>query len=113
VIALNKADLVDQVEAERLARRHPGAVLVSALTGSGIEELIEALAVALPAPPIEVHLVVPYDRTEVVARLYRDGQVLETEEMDDGLRVDAMIAAADLPAVEPFLRRPVRRSSSV
>lgn len=40
---LNKADLLPEDEAGRLSKRHPGAILASAVTGAGIDELRHAL----------------------------------------------------------------------
>ena len=37
------------------------------------------MADAHPAPPIEVTLLVPFGREDVVARLYREAEVLDSE----------------------------------
>ena len=42
LIALNKADLLTEVDRARATRRFPGGVLVSALEGQGLDELMEA-----------------------------------------------------------------------
>src|SRR3954467_8320545 len=60
VLALNKADLLRGSERARVARRYPGAVLVSALTGEGLEELLEVVAESLPPPPVEITILVPF-----------------------------------------------------
>jgi GTP-binding protein HflX len=109
VLALNKWDLVDGEERGRILRRHPDGVPISALEGGGIDRLLDRLGETLPQPPIEVDLLVPFDRPEVVPRLYRRGQVLSVEDVPEGSRVRARISGADLPAVEEFLTRPVKR----
>jgi GTP-binding protein HflX len=106
-LALNKWDATDDVTRARLQRRHPGAAAVSALDGDGLDDLLEGVARALPAPPIEVELLVPYSRPDLVPALYRRGQVLASTEADEGIRVRARIDMADLPRVEPFLVQPV------
>ena len=40
---LGKADLIDDERRAELAHRHPDAVLVSALTGEGLDELTERI----------------------------------------------------------------------
>jgi GTP-binding protein HflX len=109
VLALNKADLLRGSERARVARRYPGAVLVSALTGEGLEQLLEAVGEAVPRPPVEVSLLVPFGREDVTARLYREAEVLETNETDHGTEVHARIAERHLAAVRDFITKPVTR----
>jgi GTP-binding protein HflX len=109
VLALNKADLLRGSERARVARRHPGAVLVSALTGEGLDGLLDAVAEALPRPPVEVTLLVPFGREDVTARLYREAEVVTAEETEDGTVVHARVAERHLPAVREFITKPVKR----
>lgn len=102
VVALNKWDLLDETQRARVLRRHPDGVPVSALTGEGVEALGERVAEALPRPAVEVRLVVPFDRPEVIPRLYRTGQVLTTEEGPDGTFVVARVPQAEVPALAEF-----------
>ena len=85
----------------------PG-VQVSARTGEGLDVLLEAVASTLPAPPVDVTLVVPFDREDVVARLYREAEILEREPDTTGTLVKARVGEAQLAWVKEFLVRPVR-----
>ena len=105
VMALNKADRISTVDRARLRRRHPDAVLVSARDGEGLEALLEAVSGALPSPPVEVTLLVPHDRGDLIARLYREAEVLGNEPQDEGTWLHARVGERHLPAVEPFLLR--------
>jgi GTP-binding protein HflX len=109
VVALNKVDLLDAGDRGRLPRRFPGAVPISAVTGEGIPELLEAVARAVPAPPIEVSLLIPFDREDLLARLYRDGEVLESAPDSTGMVVRARVGERELAAVRDFVTRPVTR----
>ncbi len=109
VLALNKADLLRGSERARVARQYPGAVLVSGLTGEGLEHLLEAVAESLPRPPVEVTLLVPFGREDVTARLYREAEVLDTEETDEGTVVHARVAERHVAAVGEFITKPVTR----
>ncbi len=109
VLALNKADLLRGSERARAARRYPGSVLVSALTGEGLEELLTAVGETLPRPPVEVTLLVPFGREDVTARLYREAEVLVAEERPDGTLVHARVAERHLAAVRDFITKPVTR----
>ncbi len=103
VLALNKVDLLSEVERARVVRRHPEGVPISARTGEGLEELLERVAEALPHPPIEVALLVPPGREDLVARLYREGEVLAVEAGEGGTLVRARVAERLLPAVRDLV----------
>ena len=51
----------------------------------------------LPDPSIEVDLVVPYDRGDLISLLHEKGRVLSTEYVEDGTLVNARISS-DLEA---------------
>ncbi|HYX79888.1 MAG TPA: GTPase HflX, partial [Actinomycetota bacterium] len=109
VLALNKVDLVDQDDRERLGAQLPDAVMISALTREGLESLLLRIEEALPLFPIEVTVLIPYGRDELVAMLHRDAEVLSTEATDEGRLVRARVgerayAAVAGFAVEPRLR---------
>jgi GTP-binding protein HflX len=96
LIAFNKCDASPEAAA-RLAARHPGSVLLSALTGEGVEELLAAIGDRLRAAASVIELVVPYDRGDVLAAAHREGEVL-VESYEDGatrlrVRVDGAGAA--------------------
>jgi GTPase len=112
VLALNKVDMLSEMDRERAARRFPDAVPVSALTGEGTEALLERVAVELPRPPVEVTLLVPYGRDEVIALLYRDAEVLDTEAGTDGTLVRARVGDREFAAVGDYLVQTRRRRAS-
>jgi GTPase len=105
VLALNKIDLVPGAERVRLARRFPGSVQVSAVAGEGAEGLLDAIAEAVPNPPIELEALVPWDRGDLVAMLYREAEVLKAEAEPDGTRVWARVGLRELAALRPFATR--------
>lgn len=51
VLALNKADLLDAPTRERLVQQFPNAVLVSAVSGEGVDALVSAVTNKLPDSP--------------------------------------------------------------
>src|SRR3712207_2181736 len=75
VIVVNKVDAMDEEAILTLRRALPGALWVSARTGVGIEQLRDIVAARLPHPDVEVDVLVPYDRGDLVARVHRDGEV--------------------------------------
>jgi len=102
IIVFNKADLVDADQRLLLRGLEPSAIFVSARTGEGLDELNERIAQLLPAPEVEVTLLVPYDRGEVISKLHLSGRVKSTEYVEEGTRVVAMVHPRNMGDVEPF-----------
>ncbi|BEL11916.1 GTPase HflX [Actinoplanes sichuanensis] len=97
LLVINKVDAADEETVLRLKRNWPEAIFVSARSGAGIPELHKAIADRLPRPAVEMRVLIPYDRGDLVARVHRSGQVLQSRHLDDGtelsVRVDEQFAA--------------------
>jgi GTP-binding protein HflX len=102
VLALNKIDLVAGSRRARLAVRFPGSVAVSAVTGEGVDGLLEAIARTAPTPPVEVHALIPWDRGDLVAMLYREAEVLSADAEPEGTRVHARVGLRELAAIRSY-----------
>ncbi|HEU5035206.1 MAG TPA: GTPase HflX [Mycobacteriales bacterium] len=102
LVVVNKADAADPAVVRRLLAAEPTAVAVSARTGAGLEELRGRVAALLPSYDVDVHLLVPYDRGDVVARLHRHGLVDEVEHTDAGTRVAARVPGWMSPELSAF-----------
>jgi GTP-binding protein HflX len=103
IVAFNKSDLVDDDRRMLLRGLEPNGVFVSARTGAGIDELTERIAELLPAPEVEVTLLVPYDRGEVISRLHVSGRVLSTDYREDGTLVTALVHPQRMSEVQEFV----------
>ena len=91
IVVINKADLADPLTVARLRRLEPGAVVVSAATGQGIDDLRARIDAGLPRPPVEVEVVIPYDRGDLVSRVHSEGEVVREEHREDGTYVAARV----------------------
>ena len=60
LLVLNKADALDEERRRELAFRHPDGVLVSALTGEGLEDLQERVVAEFERTLRDLELLVPY-----------------------------------------------------
>jgi GTPase len=107
VLALNKWDLLGEVDRARVLGRFPDGIPVSAVTGEGLPELMERVAERLPRPAVEVTLLVPYQRPEVVPWLHRTAEVLSTQDEPEGTRVVARVDDSGLARIAEFVTRPV------
>jgi GTP-binding protein HflX len=85
----NKADV--STDAPLLVAEHPGAVAISALSGTGIEGLLSVLSGRLRALEHVIELVVPFERGDVLAGLHREGEVLVESPEEGGMRIRARL----------------------
>jgi GTP-binding protein HflX len=100
LIAVNKSDASDM--AAVIARRYD-AIPISAATGEGIDDLLATLADRLRRLTDVVELLVPYDRGDVLASLHREGEVLEIDHTEEGIRVLARLEPASVGVLRPFV----------
>ncbi|NCV81462.1 MAG: GTPase HflX, partial [Actinobacteria bacterium] len=91
LVVFNKADLVSDEVQVRLRGMVQGALLVSARTGQGIDALQEAIAGMLPKPDVEFVGVIPYSRGDLVSRIHLAGKVLDTEYVEEGTSLRALV----------------------
>ncbi len=81
ILVLNKEDLIiEQRVRDRLKRRYPDAILVSALYRTGIKELKEKIKEYLLKFITEKELVVPEDKYHLIHMIYNSGCVLSKRE---------------------------------
>jgi GTP-binding protein HflX len=102
-VVVNKVDVADAETLDRLRAGFPDAVFVSAASGEGLDKLRAVIADRLPRPDAEVHVLLPYDRGDLVARVHEQGDVLASEHTEHGTRlharVDPDLAATLMPYV--------------
>ncbi|HAM25071.1 MAG TPA: GTPase HflX [Actinobacteria bacterium] len=103
LVVFNKCDVADPDLVAALLRRERGSIAVSARTGAGLEELREAIAELLPHPQLEMTVLVPFDRGEIVDRLHRRATVLEQQFTDHGTWVRARVGPEMRESLEPFV----------
>ncbi|MFF1634789.1 GTPase HflX [Leifsonia sp. NPDC058248] len=106
IVVFNKADLIGPDDRLVLRGLEPGAIFASARTGEGIDEVLAAISRLLPDTSIEVELVVPYDRGDLISALHERGRVLSTEYVEDGTRVTARIQPEFESVFEAFAVTP-------
>jgi GTP-binding protein HflX len=105
LVVFNKADLVSDEVQVRLRGMVQGALLVSARTGQGIDSLQEAIAGMLPKPDVEFVGVIPYSRGDLVSRIHLAGKVLETEYVEEGTSLRALVREDLAHELKEFAKR--------
>jgi GTP-binding protein HflX len=91
LVVVNKADEADPLEIRGLRLTERGAVVVSARTGRGLDDLLAAVEAALPRRDAEVSALVPYGRSDLVARAHQEGEVLAVAHCEGGTQLTARV----------------------
>ena len=107
ILVLAKADRIDDVRRTELERRHRDAVLISAVSGEGLETLEQRIEEGFARTLQDVELLIPYDAGARLAELHAIAGDLEREDTPDGVRVLARLPAAVAARYQEFaLSRP-------
>ncbi len=93
VLVLNKADLLDDERRRELDFRHPDAMLVSAVTGEGLEELGERIALEFERTLRDVELLVPFSDGGTLSELHDVAGDLSRKDTPEGVLVTARLPA--------------------
>ena len=91
LVVINKADAANPFVIDRLKLREKNSIAVSALTGDGIPELIALIEAQLPFPQIDIKATIPYDCGDLLARAYREGNVLSRTDTESGTVIIAKV----------------------
>ncbi len=102
IVVFNKADLIDDDRRLELRGLEPAAIFVSARTGEGIDEVLAAIARLIPDRSVQIDVLIPYDRGDLVSALHERGRVIDTAYEPEGTRVTARVAEEFVPVFEPF-----------
>ena len=97
LVVINKSDAADPLVVDRLRRREPHSVVVSAKTGEGIDQVLSAIEAELPRPAVEFDALLPYARGDLLNQLHQHGEIESLEHTADGTRVSGR-ANGDLAA---------------
>ena len=101
-IVFNKIDMADPDMLQRLRRLVPDAAFVSARTGAGVDKLQAVLEDRLPRPAVEVTVLLPYARGDLVDRVHRTGEVLSTRHTSGGTVLNARVTRELAAVLRPF-----------
>jgi GTPase len=91
LIILNKIDAAEKQTVDRLLALHHPSVAISAKSGEGIPDLLEALGAELRPIRDFLELHVPHHASNVIARLHSVAQVVERDYEGDTARFRARI----------------------
>jgi GTP-binding protein HflX len=103
VTVFNKVDAADAAMRRRARHLVPDAMFVSARSREGLD-LLEARCVELIADEFRpIDLLVPHERSDVIARLHQLGEIQEQEFVDAGVRLKGRFPPAQSAYFAPFV----------
>ena len=102
VIVVNKIDAASPETLLRLRSVVPDALFVSALTGAGLDGLLDVLDARVPRPQIDVKVLLPYARGDLVSRVHGSGEVLTEEHEATGTVLTARVGAELAAHLAPY-----------
>ena len=107
LVVFNKVDKLQQTSELQALRRHfPDAISVSAVTGLGMNQLVERLSELAGQGSVRLEFRLPNTRSDLLARLHREGTVHSVRYERDFTLVTATISERALAAFANFLNVP-------
>ena len=94
---MNKCDLAPEIG------DNPNHIRISALSGDGVDKLLEAVAEALPPDRKKVKLLLPFSKGALAEQCRRDGQVEYEEYVPEGLAMTVILGARLLAETEEYV----------
>ena len=94
IIALNKVDIADPEIVRNICRDEGSVVPISVHTGYGIAELIKRIELALPRPKVELSVLIPYGRGDLVSRIHEHGEILSEKYLAEGTSIHGLVDEA-------------------
>ncbi len=106
ILVLNKQDLLSEQMTARAKVSSAGyhsVCEISAVTGSGIEQLLENITEAFKSQLQSVELLIPYSEGWVLPYLFNNGQVVSQDYEESGIRVSALVKMDKLKNINQFI----------
>lgn len=100
-LVFNKIDcLEDKGLTQRLKREYPEAILTSAATGEGVEDILKEIGIYSERDRVNIEATISLSDGKTIALLEKVAEVTKTEISDDFIRITAMVKRGYLPLLE-------------
>ncbi|MCK4377270.1 MAG: GTPase HflX [Actinomycetia bacterium] len=100
LMVFNKIDLLERLELNRLKRKYPEGVFISALKGDGINNLFNGIIEIIDRNTVEIIVSIPYKNSNIISYLHELGEVKEEKYLEDSIKVKVLIPKHSLQKIE-------------
>lgn len=104
LLVFNKSDIAEEAVITGLRAEYPDAQFVSAVSKEGIDDLIEAIENRLPVPDIDMTVLIPYERGDLVSKIYALGTVEHESHGVEGTSLQVKVPAELVDELREFQR---------
>lgn len=102
---LNKIDSVPHKQTIRVwVKKFDHAVAISALTGEGVDALLDMIQGFVSSSMQRVTLNIPFDDGSTIARILRNGHVITKTYLDNGMIIEAEVNKTMLGSLKPYIQ---------
>ncbi len=103
LVAYNKIDKISQDDLEKRGDITHPYVDISALTGQGVEALIDEIKKTIFIDEREVELLIPYVDGSITSSLQNSRTILLTEYREEGTYIKAVLKSTELSRYEKYI----------
>ncbi len=108
VEALNKIDLFDKDDQEMIRnqkQRKPKEWPISAVTGEGVQELLECVEATLNRDRKQFKLMIPIEDGKTLARIYQKGQIIKRTDNEKTITLIVKLKREDESLFAPYIQK--------
>lgn len=104
LLVVNKVDAMSKPQRARIENLYPDSVMISAMTGEGLEDLVAAIGETLNKSLVLLSLAIPYDRGDLVAAAHQIGEVVEEKHDESGTVIDVRVPESAVARFAAYAR---------
>lgn len=104
----NKIDRLSEIEIERLRKRFPDGIFISALLSQGIEKLLKVIDERVSRERVRVRLQIPFERGDLIQKIHEEGKVISEKHIAKGTVILAEIPSSLFKEVGEFIKASFR-----
>lgn len=100
ISVMNKCDKVPDIYDLPIIGK---AVMISALHGDGVDELLKEIENTLPKTRTKTQLLIPFDKGSIISQIRKDGVILSEEFTQSGTRIEAVVNIEYLEEIKQYI----------
>lgn len=103
LVVLNKMDRVSEADRQRLTKRFPDSLWISAANGAGVPEMLDSIRDRLDSARTIAIFKIPFDKGNLRSHLHSEAEILEETHDEEGTRLVARVPAPLLRQMSEYV----------